>query len=226
MSSNDVDYFCGNRFLAHFWAILEPRYGHLKAFLGPKMTKTRSKQPKITPNHPKNGQKWCRNIFEKIDFWSFWGHFGVILGSFWGHFGVFWGLLGSFGVFWVFWGYVEPQKAQPLIKKAQNDPQNDLMAPKMAPYTPLWVPKNVLKTSLEAKITAENAFSDPGAHTNVVRNALLLPLVLVWSRLVDIDFWPQNRIFSHFAHYGKKQRHFHSGARQEAKNIDFFKILF
>ena len=115
------------------------------------------------------------------------GHFGsfwVILGSF----GVFWGLLGSFGVFWVFWGYVEPQKAQPLIKKAQNDPQNDLMAPKMAPYTPLWAPKNVLKTSLEAKITAENAFSDPGAHTNVVRNALLLPLVLVWSRLVDIDF--------------------------------------
>ena len=62
------------------------------------------------------------------------------------------------------------------------------MAPKMAPYTPLWVPKNVLKTSLEAKITAENAFSDLGAHTNVVRNALILPLVLVWSRLVDIDF--------------------------------------
>jgi hypothetical protein len=57
MSSNDVDYFCGNRFLAHFWAILEPKYGHLKAFLGPKMTKTRSKQPKMTPNHPKNGQK-------------------------------------------------------------------------------------------------------------------------------------------------------------------------
>ena len=72
-------------FLAHFWAILEPRYGHLKAFLGPKMTKTRSKQPKITPNHPKNGQKWCRNSLKKS-----------ILGSFWGHFGVFWGLLGSF----------------------------------------------------------------------------------------------------------------------------------
>ena len=122
---------------------------------------------------------------------SFWGHFGVILGHFGvilGYFGVFWGILGLSGSFGVFRGYVEPQKAQPLIKKAQNDPQNDLMAPKMAPYTPLWAPKNVLKTSLEAKITAENAFSDPGAHTNVVRNALLLPLVLVWSRLVDIDF--------------------------------------
>ena len=139
-----------------------------------------------------------RNDVETFLKKSIFGHFGVILGSFWGHFGsfwvilghfgVFWGLLGSFGVFWVFWGYVEPQKAKPLIKKAQNDPQNDLMAPKMAPYTPLWAPKNVLKTSLEAKITAENAFSDPGAHTNVVRNALLLPLVLVWSRLVDIDF--------------------------------------
>ena len=100
MSSNDADYFCGNRFLAHFWAVLEPRYGHLKAFLGPKMTKTRSKQPKTTPNHPQNGQKWCRNIFGKIDFWSFWGHFGVILGSFWGHFGSFWVILGHFGSFW------------------------------------------------------------------------------------------------------------------------------
>ena len=99
MSSNDVDYFCGNRFLAHFWAILEPKYGHLKAFLGPKMTKTRSKQPKTTPNHPKNGQKWCRNIFGKIDFWSFWDHFGVILvilGSVWGQFGSFWVILGHY----------------------------------------------------------------------------------------------------------------------------------
>jgi hypothetical protein len=76
-----------------FLAILEPRYGHLKAFLGPKMTKTRSKQPKMTPNHPKNGQKRCRNILKKSILGSFWGHFGVILGS-------FWGLLGSFGVFW------------------------------------------------------------------------------------------------------------------------------
>jgi hypothetical protein len=66
----------------------------------------------------------------------------------------------------------------------------------MAPYTPLWVPKIVLKTSLEAKITAENAFSDLGAHTNVVRGALILPLVLVWSRLVDIDFW------SFLGHFG------------------------
>jgi hypothetical protein len=49
-------------------------------------------------------------------------------------------------------------------------------------------PKNVSKTSLTAKITAENAFSDVGAHTNVVRNALLFRLTLVWSRLVDIDF--------------------------------------
>ena len=49
-------------------------------------------------------------------------------------------------------------------------------------------PQKHLKTSLEAKITTENAFSDLGAHTNVVRNALLLPLALVWSRLVDIDF--------------------------------------
>ena len=63
-------------------AVTEPRYGNLKAFLGPKMTKTRSKQPKMAPNHPKNGQKWCRNSFEKIDFGSFW----VILG----HFGSFW----------------------------------------------------------------------------------------------------------------------------------------
>ena len=136
-----------------------------------------------------------RNDVETFLKKSIFGHFGVILGSFWGHFGSFWVILGHFGVFWgllgsfgVFWGYVEPQKAQSLIKKAQNDPQNDLMAPKMAPYTPLWVPKNVLKTSLEAKIMAENAFPDPGAHKNVVRNALLLPLVLVWSRLVDIDF--------------------------------------
>jgi len=109
MSSNDVDYFCGNRFLAHFWAILEPRYDHLKAFLGPKMTKTRLKQPKMTPNHPKNGQKWCRNIFGKIDFWSFWGHFGVILvilGSFWGHFGSFWVILGHFGPFWGSWSFL------------------------------------------------------------------------------------------------------------------------
>ena len=199
----------------------------------PKLAQNSLKPPQTTPKIVRND---VGTFLEK----SISGHFGVILGSFWGHFGVilghfgsFWGLLGSFGVFWgllrsfgVFWGYVEPQKAQPLIKKAQNDPKNDLMAPKMAPYTPLWAPKNVLKTSLEAKITAKNAFSDPGAHTNVVRNALLLPLVLVWSRLVDIDFWPQNRIFSHFAHYGKNQRHFQSGARQEAKNIDFFKILF
>ena len=45
MPSNHVNHFWENRFLAHFWPILEPRYGHLKAFLGPKMTKTRSKQP-------------------------------------------------------------------------------------------------------------------------------------------------------------------------------------
>ena len=43
-----------------------------------------------------------------------------------------------------------------------NVTQNDLIAPKMAPYTPLWAPKNVLKTSLGAKITAKNAFSDLG----------------------------------------------------------------
>ena len=113
MSSNDVDYFCGNRFLAHFWAILEPRYGHLKAFLGPKMTKTRSKQPKTTPNHPKNGQKWCRNIFEKIDF-------GVILGSFWGHFGV---ILGHFGSFWVILGHFEPKKWANIAYKILTWPQ-------------------------------------------------------------------------------------------------------
>ena len=121
MSSNDVDYFCGNRFLAH-WAILEPRYGHLKAFLGPKMTKTRSKQPKMAPNHPKNGQKWCRNIFGKIDFWSFWGHFGVILGSFWGHFGSFWVILGHF----------EPKKWPNVAYKSLTWPQTTLMARKMA----------------------------------------------------------------------------------------------
>ena len=65
----------------------------------------------------------------------------------------------------------------------------------MAPYT-IMGPKNVLKTSLEAKITAENAFSDLGAHTSVVRGALILPLVLVWSRLVDIDVW------SFWGHFG------------------------
>ena len=116
MSSNDVDYFCGNGFLAHFWAILEPRYGHLKAFLGPKMTKTRSKQPKTTPNHPQNGQKWCRNIFGKIDFWSFWGHFGVILGS-----------------FWVILGHFEPKKWPNIAYKSLTWPQTTLMARKMAP---------------------------------------------------------------------------------------------
>ena len=118
MSSNDIDYFCGNRFLAHFWAILEPRYGHLKAFLGPKMTKTRSKQPKMTPNHPKNGQKWCRNIFGKIDFWSFWDHFGVILGH--------------FGSFWVILGHFEPNKWPNVAYKSLTWPQTTLMARKMA----------------------------------------------------------------------------------------------
>ena len=63
-------------------------------------------------------------------------------------------------------------------------------------------PKNVSKTSLEAKITAENAFSDLGAHTNVVRGALILPLLLVWSRLVDIDFW------SFWGHFGSFWGHF------------------
>ena len=71
----------------------------------------------------------------------------------------------------------------------------------MAPYTPLWAPKNVSKPSLEAKITAENAFSDLGAHTNVVRNALLLPLALVWSRLVDIDFGVVGVILGHFGSF-------------------------
>ena len=135
MSSNDVDYFCGNRFLAHFWAILEPRYGHLKAFLGPKMTKTRSKQPKMTPNHPKNGQKWCRNIFGKIDFWSFWGHFGVILGSFWGHFGV---ILGHFGSFWVVLGRFGSFWAQQMTKRC-------LQKPNMTPNHPHG-PKNGSKS--------------------------------------------------------------------------------
>ena len=143
MSSNHVNHFWKNRFLAHFWPILEPRYGHLKAFLGPKMTKTRSKQPKITPNHPQNGQKWGRNIFEKIDFWSYWGHFGVILGSFWGHFGSFWvilgsfwGLLGSFGVFRGLLGLLGlcwAPKSPTIAQKSLKWPQNDLMAPKMAP---------------------------------------------------------------------------------------------
>ena len=75
------------------------------------------------------------------------------------------------------------------------------MARKMAPYTPLWAPKNVSKPSLEAKITAENAFSDLGAHTDVVRNALLLPLALVWSRLVDIDFGVVGVILGHFGSF-------------------------
>ena len=66
--------------------------------MGPKMTQTRSKQPKMVPNHkhPKNGQKWCRNSFEKIDFWSFWGHFG------------------SFSVFWVIFS---PKNDQTLLAK-------------------------------------------------------------------------------------------------------------
>ena len=105
-------------FLAHFWAVLEPRYGHLKAFLGPKMTKTRSKQPKTTPNHPQNGQKWCRNIFGKIDF-------GVILGSFWGHFGSFWVILGHLGHF-------EPKKWPNVAYNRLTWPQTTLMARKMA----------------------------------------------------------------------------------------------
>ena len=132
MSSNDVDYFCGNRFLAHFWAILEPKYGHLKAFLGPKMTKTRSKQPKMTPNHPKNGQKWCRNIFGKIDFWSFWVHFGAILGHFGVILGSFWVILGHFGSFWVILGHFEPNKWPNIAYKSLTWPQTILMARKMA----------------------------------------------------------------------------------------------
>ena len=139
MSSNDVDYFCGNRFLAHFWAILEPRYGHLKAFLGPKMTKTRSKQPKITPNHPKNGQKWCRNIFEKIDFWSFWGHFGVILGSFWGHFGSFWVILGSFGVFWGLLGSFGSSGVMLSPRKPNHWSKKPKMTPKMTSWPQKWL---------------------------------------------------------------------------------------
>ena len=147
MSSNDVDYFCGNRFLAHFWAILEPKYGHLKAFLGPKMTKTRSKQPKMTPNHPKNGQKWCRNIFGKIDFWSFWGHFGVILGSFWGHFGV---ILGHFGSFWVILGHFGSFWAQQMTKHC-------LQKPNMTPNHPHG-PKNGSKSHFFLILYGKYAF--------------------------------------------------------------------
>ena len=32
--------------------------------------------------------------------------------------------------------------------------------------------------------------------------------------------------FSHFAHYGKIQRHFQAAAPPGAKNVDFFKIPF
>ena len=74
----------------------------------------------MTPNHPKNGQKWCRNIFEKIDFWSFWDHFGVILGSFWGHFGSFWVILGHF----------EPKKWPNVAYKSLTWPQNHPHGPK------------------------------------------------------------------------------------------------
>ena len=118
MSSNDVDYFCGNRFLAHFWPILEPKYGHLKAFLGPKMTKTRSKQPKMAQNHPKMVRNGVGTVLKK----SIFGHFGVILGSFWGHFGSFWVILGHF----------EPKKWPNIAYKSLTWPQTTLMARKMA----------------------------------------------------------------------------------------------
>ena len=59
-------------------------------------------------------------------------------------------------------------------------------------------PKNFSKTSLEPKITAKNAFSDLIAHTNVVRNAFALPLAVVPSRLVDIEFDPKISFFLHF----------------------------
>ena len=153
-------------------------------------------------------------------FWK--NRFLVILGSFWGHFGV---ILGHFGSFWAQKSPRIPQKSLTWPQTTPHGPKPPHIAQKMAPYT-IMGPKKVLKMALEAKITAENAFSDLGAHTNVVRGALILPLVLVWSRLADIDFWPQNRIFSHFAHYGKIQRHFQAAARPEAKNVDFFKILF
>ena len=59
-------------------------------------------------------------------------------------------------------------------------------------------PKNVSKASLELNITVPHAFSDLRAHTNVVRNAFALPLAVVPSRLVDVEFGPQNVIFSSF----------------------------
>ena len=146
MPSNHVNHFWENRFLAHFWPILEPKYGHLKAFLGPKMTKTRSKQPKITPNHPQNGQKWCRNIFGKIDFWSFWGHFG----SFWvilGHFGVilgsFWVILGHFGSFGSFW--------------AQKMTKHCLQKPNHCSKPPSW-PEKWLKIAFFLILYGKDAF--------------------------------------------------------------------
>ena len=61
--------------------------------------------------------------------------------------------------------------------------------------------KKRLKNVFRDKITAENAFSDLGAHTNVVRNALLLPMALVWSRLVDIDFGVILVILGHFGSF-------------------------
>ena len=53
-------------------------------------------------------------------------------------------------------------------------------------------PKNVSKPSLEPKITVQNAFSDLGAHTNVVMNTFALPLAVVPSRLADIDSGRKN----------------------------------
>ena len=79
---------------------------------------------------------------------------------------------------------------------------------KSPPYTPLPAiygpPKTSQKTSLTANITVRNSLWDPGAHTNVVRNAFTLPLAAVWSRLVDIEFWPKMAL--HTRQYGPQKR--------------------
>ena len=115
----------------------------------PKVAQNSLKSPQTTPKMVRND---VETFLKKSILGSFWGHFGVILGSFWvilGHFGVilgsFWGILGSLWVFWVFWVMLSPKKPKPCSKKPKLTPKMTSMAQKKAPYTPLWVPKNRLK---------------------------------------------------------------------------------
>ena len=71
----------------------------------PKLAQNSLKWPQTTPKLVRND---VGTFFGKIDFWSFWGHFGVILGHF------------------------EPKKWPNVAYKSLTWPQTTLMARKMA----------------------------------------------------------------------------------------------